>query len=74
MCFDYSTLNGKIVEKFGTQYNFAQSMGLSERSISLKLNQKVPWKDIEICQVVTLLDIDFKEIPNYFFKEKVQIN
>ena len=42
---DYSKLNGAIIEKYGTQYNFAKAMNLSERSISLKLNGKVTWKD-----------------------------
>ncbi|CXV96397.1 putative regulatory protein [Staphylococcus aureus] len=37
MRFDYSSLNGKIVEKFGSRYSFAHAMQLSERSISLKL-------------------------------------
>lgn len=44
MCYDYSRLSGKIVEKYGTQYNFAIAMKLSERSLSLKLNGKVGWK------------------------------
>ena len=38
MPYDYSKLNGRIVEKCGTQANFAEMMGLSERTISLKLN------------------------------------
>ena len=33
MCYDYSKLAGRIVEKFGTQYNFAIAMGLSENNI-----------------------------------------
>lgn len=27
MAFNYSDLNGAIVAKFGTQYNFAQALG-----------------------------------------------
>ncbi|PTH92912.1 DUF739 domain-containing protein [Staphylococcus xylosus] len=73
MNFDYSTLNGKIVEIFGTQYNFAIAMGLSERSLSLKLNDKVAWKDKDILKAVDLLGIDKKEIYKYFFKIKVQM-
>ncbi|WP_080732574.1 DUF739 family protein [Carnobacterium maltaromaticum] len=42
MSYDYSTLVGRITEKLGTQYNFALAMGLSERSVSLKLN----WTDV----------------------------
>ena len=33
MAFDYSKLNGRIVEKCGSQGNFARQMELSERSI-----------------------------------------
>lgn len=73
MSFDYSSLSGKIVEKYGTQYNFAVAIGLSERSLSLKLNNRVRWKDTEIIKAVELLGIDKNLISKYFFKTKVQI-
>lgn len=41
MSFDYSKLRGRIVEKFGTQVNFAKAIKLSERTLSLKLNGKI---------------------------------
>ena len=41
MAFNYAKLLGKIVEIFGTQRKFAEAMGLSERTISLKLNGKM---------------------------------
>lgn len=74
MTFDYSSLNGRIVEKFGSQYNFAKAMGLSERSISLKLNGKVGWKQLEIAKAVEILEIDSGDIPQYFFNLQVQNN
>ena len=46
MSFDYRKLLGRIVEKMGSQSNFSKAMGLSERSMSLKLNSKVPFKQI----------------------------
>lgn len=73
MCYDYSKLAGRIVEKFGTQYNFAIAMGLSERTISLKLNGKVSWKDTEITKACKLLDLETNFIHLYFFKEKVHV-
>ncbi|HDG6063125.1 TPA: DUF739 family protein [Staphylococcus aureus] len=73
MCYDYSRLSGKIVEKYGTQYNFAIAMKLSERSLSLKLNGKVAWKDSEIWKAIQLLDIPVEKIHLYFFKEKVHV-
>lgn len=72
MSNDYSKLLGRITEKFGTRAKFANAMKLSERSISLKLNNRVAWKDEEISRAIDLLDVKPKEIPAYFFKYKVQ--
>lgn len=71
MSYDYSKLLGRIAEKCGTQLNFALAMGLSERSVSLKLNKHVSWKDTEIVKAIEVLGIPAKDIPEYFFKEKV---
>lgn len=43
MPFDYAKLTGLIVEKYGTRGKFAKSLGVSERTLSLKLNDKVPF-------------------------------
>lgn len=67
MPYNYSKLLGRIVEKVGTQCNFANKMGLSERSISLKLNGKVGWKQSEIANACKILSINDEEIPAYFF-------
>lgn len=74
MCFDYSALNGKIIEKYGSRYAFAYTIGLSERSLSLKLNNKVGWKQLEIAKACEMLDISSEDIPIYFFNYKVQNN
>lgn len=71
MSYDYSKLLGKIVEKCGTQLIFSERMGLSERTISLKLNRRVPWKDTEIIKAAEILGIPNDEIVEYFFKIKV---
>jgi hypothetical protein len=67
MPYNYSSLSGKIVEKFGTQYRFAEAMGLSEHTISQKLNKKQQWKQNEILKACELLEIRKEEIPKYFF-------
>ncbi len=72
MSYNYSKLNGRITEKFGTQAEFAKAMKLSERSISLKLNNKVEWKQDEILRASKLLGFPQIEIPNYFFNLEVQ--
>jgi len=72
VAYDYSKLLGRITEKYGSQANFAGAMGLSERSLSLKLNGKVGWKQAEIAKACTLLDLTGADIPEYFFTLKVQ--
>lgn len=67
MPYNYAKLLGRIVEKVGTQCNFADRMGMSERSISLKLNGKVGWKQSEIAKACEVLAIEDHEIPIYFF-------
>lgn len=70
--YDYYKLLGKIVEKYRTQSKFANAMELSERSLSLKLNNKVNFNQNEIKKAIELLDIPETEISDYFFNQKVQ--
>ena len=74
MAYDYAKLNGKIVEKCGTQAVFAERMGLSERTISLKLNNKVAFKKPEIQKALPILGLTESDIQAYFFTLKVQNN
>lgn len=67
MAFDYSKLDGKISEKFGTRGAFAKAMGFSERTLSLKMSGQVPWKQPDMARACEILDIRKKDIPSYFF-------
>lgn len=70
MAYDYSKLLGRITEKFGTQARFSGAIGMSERSLSLKLNSKVPFKQPEISKACSLLEIGDSDIPAYFLPLK----
>ena len=72
MEYDYSKLLGRIREKCGGQIEFARKMGVSERTISLKLNNKIPWKQPEMTKAAQILDFSTDEIQSYFFAFKVQ--
>lgn len=69
--FDYNKLKGRIVEKFGTQGRFAAANQLSDRSMSLKLNNGIGLSQEEILNWCKMLDIDVMDIPVYFFRQKV---
>lgn len=70
--YNYKKLIGRIVEKCGTQYEFAKRMNLSERTISLKLSGKVEFKQSEIELACRILQINKNEIVKYFFTQNVQ--
>lgn len=72
MSFDYQRLKGKIVEKYNKQSDFARAMQMSERTLSLKMNGKVAWKQTEIMKAIKLLDLKDSDIQPYFFVIKVQ--
>lgn len=72
MVFDYSKLRGRIVEKFGTQQEFAKALGVSSRTLSLKLNNHIPFGQGEIDKTITLLDAAPHDIKAYFFTKAVQ--
>lgn len=72
MAYDYKKLNGRIVEKCETQAKFAEQMGLSERTVSLKLNNKISWKQTEIQKAMNILGLADEDIQSYFFTMKVQ--
>lgn len=74
MKYDFSKLRRKITEIFGKQEAFAQAMGLSCRSLSLKLNSERYFKPPEISKAVELLGLSAVDIPEYFFAAKVQEN
>ncbi len=72
MAFNYDKLRGRIIEKFGTQGKFARALQVSERTLSLKLNNKIFFSQDEIKKASELLNISLEEIQIYFFRKKVQ--
>lgn len=74
MSFNYSKLSGRIIEIFGARYKFAEAMGWSERTLSLKMNGRRAWKQSDICKAIRLLKLTEEDIPAYFFTLKVQKN
>lgn len=69
--FDYSKLKGRIVEKYGTQRKFAEANCISDRTMSLKLNNEVRLSQEEILDWCEKLAIEPKDVHLYFFMVKV---
>ena len=72
--FDYSKLRGLIREKLKSESKYAELMNLSLASVSGKLNSQTPFSLSEIDKTIELLNIDTKDIYEYFFTKKVEKN
>lgn len=68
MAFNYQKLLGRITEKMGSQAEFARHMGLSERTISLKLNGKVPFKRMRSLKQAACLKLIIRTLLNIFLQ------
>ena len=69
MDFDYSRLKGRIVEKYGSQVEFAKHLGTSEKTVSDKINGKKGWRQDEIYKMINLLEIPSS---SFFFRTKLK--
>lgn len=69
--FDYSKLRGRIREKVGTENDFAKEIGIGRTSLSKKLNNRVEFTQNEMKDAAAVLEIEDRDIPDYFFTRKV---
>lgn len=69
--YDYSKLKGRIKECFSKQSDFAQKLGISNTSLSYKLNNKTAFDQNEIQDAIKIFQLTPQETINYFFKIKV---
>lgn len=72
MSYDYSQFEKAISETFGTRKAFAEAMGLSERSLSLKMTKKRQWKQAEMEKACEIMGKPRENILAYFFTLKIQ--
>lgn len=67
MILTYPKLKGRIVEKYGSQENFCEAVGLSSVSVSKKMTGQTGFSQKDILKWCELLDIDIKEIGDFFY-------
>jgi len=67
MKFNHSKLRGKIREVFGTEQKFANALGVSHTTISMKLLGRNKFTQDEIEKARSLLNIQPESIHDYFF-------
>lgn len=72
--YDYSKLNGRIIEKFGSKGAFAEALGWKLSYLSKKLRQTVKMQAHDIERFRELLEIELCDIGDYFFTRRVEKN
>ena len=65
--YEYRKLKGRIVEKYGTMGAFAEALGLSKQSLSLKMTGKVGLSQEDIELWSELLDIPQEDYGIFYF-------
>lgn len=63
----YAKLAGLIREKYGSQDAFAKDMGVASSTVSRKITGESDWTRAEIVKAANLLNIDYEQIPVYWF-------
>lgn len=71
VCFDYSRLRGRIVEKCGSQKNFADRLNISEATMTSKLSSNTYFSQGEIARAMEILSIEPASLTDYFFTVRV---
>lgn len=68
--FDYTLLIERIIDMFGSQNNFAIVLGITNVSLSKKLNNVVNFTQREMLMSMKLLNIPLNLLGIYFFTIK----
>jgi transcriptional regulator with XRE-family HTH domain len=67
MSFNYAKLRGRIVEKYGSQREFAEKIGMTNETLSRKMTGKTYFRQDEIYKIANLLGIGTEQLDDYFF-------
>lgn len=65
--FNYSKLKGRITEICGTQKAFADLLGITEGTLTSKLQGHTYFTQSEIFRSIKILDLETGSITPYFF-------
>lgn len=70
MHFDYSKIKGKIRELGLTQLDYADYLGITGTTLTLRFQNKRPFTQPEMVKTMQLFHEPIKNVKDYFFTEK----
>lgn len=72
MAKEYAKLRGRIVEKYGTQSEFARAINKTDQTVTAKLGNRSSFSQDDIKEWSDALDIDPDHIGEFFFTSYFQ--
>ena len=70
----FPKLRGRIIEKYGSQVDFANQIGSTDVTVTNKLNGKYDFSMPDIIKWCKALEIGKDEVGAYFFADELQEN
>ncbi len=67
MKYDYSKLKGRIAEKDENYTSLCKKIGITTETFRRRLRGDGFFRQTEIIAICNVLDIDYADIPMYFF-------
>ncbi|KAB0552228.1 DUF739 family protein [Fusobacterium necrophorum subsp. funduliforme] len=67
MTYNHSKLRGKIKEVIGSEVKFAKLLGISQATLSAKLNNKSDFTRAQILMITEKLNLSQEEFYDVFF-------
>ena len=67
----YPKLRGRIVEKYGSQTEFARKIGKTDQTVTAKLNGKSGFSREDIIEWGRALELTETEVGAYFFAQEL---
>ena len=71
MAYKTEKLEARIIEKFGTQKDFADALGIHKSTLSRYISDGHDWKGSTLIKAIRLLEIPEDQIDGYFFAPRV---
>lgn len=68
---DNLNLRGRIIQKYGSQKEFAKRLDITEQTVTAKLNGRSQFTQDDILLWCNALDIIAEDVGEYFFAEKL---
>lgn len=70
--YDFTKLKSRMIDQHETVASLSKKLGITEKVLYQKLNDKTEFTPKEIEQLMSILDIRAQEVEGYFFDRGIR--